>query len=206
MTSVIEVGDKSNVPQPSSVLEGKYIILRQVNPDEDYEELFENSHGEHAWIWQYMFSSPSESKEAFHKQLQNAVTNNVTFTVIDKQSNQKIGMCSYLNVVPDMRRLELGSIWYTPRFHKTYANTETCYLLLKHAFDDLKYRRVEWKCDNRNDPSKVAAQKLGFTFEGLFRQHMIIKGLNRDTAYFSIIDSEWNDHIKQNLLNKITRE
>jgi RimJ/RimL family protein N-acetyltransferase len=86
---------------------------------------------------------------------------------------------------------ELGNIWYSPTAQRTKANTESCYLLLRHCFEQLGYRRMEWKCDSRNEPSRAAAQRLGFTFEGIFRQHMIIKDENRDTAWFAMLDHEW---------------
>jgi len=128
----------------------------------------------------------------------------VCYTVVDIQSNQKIGIVTFMRAAPSHRCIEIGGIWYTPKFHRTYANTESAYLLLSHAFDVLKYRRVEWKCNNLNEASKTAALKLGFTYEGLFRQHMIIKGLNRDTAWFSVIDSEWPE-VKKKLEEKLLR-
>jgi RimJ/RimL family protein N-acetyltransferase len=87
--------------------------------------------------------------------------------------------------------LEIGHIWYGPEWQGPVANTEACYLLLREAFDGLGYRRMEWKCDGLNGRSRAAALRLGFRYEGLFRQHYIVKGLNRDTAWFSILDSEW---------------
>jgi RimJ/RimL family protein N-acetyltransferase len=90
-----------------------------------------------------------------------------------------------------MRHLELGNIWYSPRAQRTRANTESVYLMLREAFDMLGNRRVEWKCDALNARSRAAAERLGFTFEGIFRQHMIIKGRNRDTAWYSMLDREW---------------
>jgi len=106
-----------------------------------------------------------------------------------------------MNIVPSNRTIEIGGIWYIPEFHGKYANREASYLTIKHAFEIMKYRRVEWKCNNDNLKSRQAAQKLGFTFEGVFRQHMIIKKKNRDTAWFSIIDSEWKS-VKENLDEK----
>ena len=89
------------------------------------------------------------------------------------------------------RRIEIGHIWYVPAAQRTRANTEVAYLLLRRAFEELGYRRVEWKCDASNARSRTAAERLGFTFEGIFRQHMIVKGRNRDTAWFSMLDAEW---------------
>jgi RimJ/RimL family protein N-acetyltransferase len=90
-----------------------------------------------------------------------------------------------------MRRLELGHIWYVPDAQRGRANTETAYLLLRQAFDVWGYRRAEWKCDALNERSRAAALRLGFTFEGVFRQHMIVKGRNRDTAWFAMLDADW---------------
>ena len=100
-------------------------------------------------------------------------------------------MVSFLNIASDMLRLELGHIWYSPDVQRSNVNTEAAYLMLCEAFDRLKYRRVEWKCDSLNERSRSAAIRLGFRFEGIFRQHMIVKGRNRDTAWYSILDSEW---------------
>ena len=86
---------------------------------------------------------------------------------------------------------ELGFVWYVAAAQRTKANTEACYLLLRHCFEALGYRRMEWKCDVANEASRRAARRLGFTFEGIFRQHMIVKGENRDTAWFSLLDHEW---------------
>jgi len=117
---------------------------------------------------------------------------------ISKELNQRVGMMSILNVIEPMRTLELGNIWYSSIVHHTKVNTEVVYLLLREIFDGLNYRRVEWKCDALNSRSRAAALRLGFSFEGIFRQHYIIKNRNRDTAWFSIIDKDWPD-IKTNI-------
>ena len=108
-------------------------------------------------------------------------------------------MVSFLNIVSDMRRLELGHLWYSPDSQRSNVNTEAIYLMLCEAFDRLKYRRVEWKCDSLNEKSRSAALRLGFKFEGTFRQHIIVKiRRNRDTAWYSMLDSEWTA-IKKNM-------
>jgi RimJ/RimL family protein N-acetyltransferase len=96
-----------------------------------------------------------------------------------------------MNVVPEHRRLEIGHIWYAPSAQRTEANTEAAYLMLREAFDQFGYRRVEWKCDALNGRSRAAALRLGFTFEGVFRKHMIVGGRSRDSAWFSLLDMEW---------------
>ena len=107
-------------------------------------------------------------------------------------------MASFLNIASDMQRLELGHIWYSPESQRSNVNTEAVYLMLCEAFDRLKYRRVEWKCDSLNGRSRRAAIRLGFRFEGIFRLHMIIKGRNRDTAWYALLDSNW-PAVKKNL-------
>lgn len=120
------------------------------------------------------------------------------FTVNDLTSGRPVGLVSYMNIVPAHRRLELGNIWYTPAAQRTKINTESIYLMLGRSFDELGYRRVEWKCDALNARSRAAALRLGFQFEGIFRRHMIIRGRNRDTAWFAMTDGDW-PRIKANL-------
>jgi RimJ/RimL family protein N-acetyltransferase len=125
-------------------------------------------------------------------------TDPLFLTVSSKDLNQRVGVVSFLNIVPRMRCLEVGNIWYSPIVHHTKVNTETIYLMLAEAFDVLKYRRVEWKCDALNARSRAAALRLGFSYEGLFRQHYIIKGRNRDTAWFAMLDRDWPS-VKSNM-------
>jgi RimJ/RimL family protein N-acetyltransferase len=94
-------------------------------------------------------------------------------------------------MAPEHGVIEIGHIWFAPRLQRTRAATEAIYLMARHSFDDLGYRRLEWKCDALNEPSRRAADRFGFTFEGVFRQHMVVKGRNRDSAWFSILDGEW---------------
>jgi RimJ/RimL family protein N-acetyltransferase len=100
-------------------------------------------------------------------------------------------MAAMMNADPANRRLELGHIWYVPSAHRIGVNTEAAFLMLETAFTTFKCRRVEWKCDSLNTPSRRAALRLGFAFEGVFRQHMIIKGRNRDTAWYAMTDEDW---------------
>ena len=101
------------------------------------------------------------------------------------------GVVSYLRIEPEHGCIEIGHIWFGAALQRTPAATETIYLLARHAFDDLGHRRLEWKCDAANARSRRAAERFGFTFEGVFRQHMIVKGRNRDTAWFALLDGEW---------------
>ena len=113
------------------------------------------------------------------------------FTILDAASAVPKGYCSLMRIEPAHRVIEVGNILYLPALQRTVGATEAMYLLARYVFEDLEYRRYEWKCDALNLPSRKAALRLGFTFEGIFRQHMIVKGNNRDTAWYSMLDTEW---------------
>jgi RimJ/RimL family protein N-acetyltransferase len=113
------------------------------------------------------------------------------FAVIDRNSGKVGGRQTFMRIDQKNGVIEIGNIYWGPSISRTPATTEALYLFARHAFDDLGYRRFEWKCNNTNAASKRAAERFGFAFEGLFRQHMIVKGKNRDTAWFSMLDGEW---------------
>jgi RimJ/RimL family protein N-acetyltransferase len=113
------------------------------------------------------------------------------WAIVDNTTDLPVGQASYLRIEPAHRSIEVGNIIFSPALQRSPGATEAMYLMAQYAFDDLGYRRYEWKCNALNQPSRRAALRLGFTFEGAFRQHMIIKGRNRDTAWFSMLDSEW---------------
>jgi RimJ/RimL family protein N-acetyltransferase len=113
------------------------------------------------------------------------------FAVIDLGSGRCEGRQALMRITPGQACIELGGIYWGPAISRTRVATEACFLHLQYAFETLGYRRFEWKCNNLNEASKRAALRFGFSFEGVFRQHMMIKGKNRDTAWFSIIDQEW---------------
>ena len=175
--------------------EGRYVNLRPVDPQKDIVDLYRNSHGNEAKsrIWTYMAFGPFSDETTMQNWLNecNASNDPLFLTVTSKELNQCVGVVSFLNILFAMRCLELGNTWYSPIVHHTKINTETIYLMLSEAFDGLKYRRVEWKCDALNARSRAAALRLGFSFEGIFRQHYIIKGRNRDTAWFAMLDRDW---------------
>ena len=182
--------------------EGEYIALSPLDPEKDAPGLFACSHGTELveQLWTYMAYGPFEDVSDMQAWLEEIERSEdpLFLSVRDKQSGRPIGMVSFLNIAPDARRLELGNIWYGPEAQNTCANTEAAYLMLCEAFDDMAYRRVEWKCDALNKRSRSAALRLGFTYEGLFRQHMIVKDRNRDTTWFSMLDTEWS-RIKENI-------
>jgi RimJ/RimL family protein N-acetyltransferase len=177
------------------MFEGEHVTLARVAPDADAAALYAVSHGapEVERLWAYMPYGPFAGEAAMHAWLASIEGSRdpVFYTVTSHAHGRKVGMISILNIVPEMGRAELGHIWYGPLAQKSAVNTEATFLLARHLFDDLGYRRVEWKCDDRNAESKRAALRMGFQPEGVFRKHMIVKGENRDTAWFAIIDDDW---------------
>ena len=115
----------------------------------------------------------------------------VSGRVVDRATDRASGVASYLRIDPGQGTIEVGYITFSPALQRTTAATEAMALMMRHALEDLGYRRYEWKCDALNAPSRAAAQRLGFTFEGIHRQARVVKGRNRDTAWFSVLDSEW---------------
>ena len=183
-------------PQPTPQrYYGQFITLTPLDVAADVAELFAISHVDEATrkLWRYMPRGPFadvEEQAAFLREWQ-ATPNVVAFAARDAATQHCLGSISIMSIRAEHGVAELGNIWYAPAAQRTKANTEACYLLLRHCFEDLGYRRMEWKCDARNEPSRNAALRLGFLFEGIFRQHMIIKGENRDTAWFAMLDHEW---------------
>jgi RimJ/RimL family protein N-acetyltransferase len=175
--------------------EGSYVRLVPVDPGNDVDELFLGSHGDAATeaLWAYMPYGPFADPAAMRSWLEDCARSKdpLFFTVHDLGSGRRVGMVSYLNFVSAMRTIELGHIWYQPHAQRSRVNTESVYLMLREAFDAQRSRRVEWKCNALNSPSRTAALRLGFSFEGIFRQHLIVKGRNRDSAWFSMLDHEW---------------
>ena len=198
-TEPLPVGDPvPDVETPHEVstarLEGRYVTLRRPRPDADAAPLYAAGHADARAkaLWTYMSYGPFPSEGAFRDWLDSvgAGADPWFFTVTDGQG-VPIGMASLMNIDLGMRRMEIGNVWYVPSAQATEANTEVATLLLREAFTRYRCRRVEWKCDSLNARSRHAALRLGFIFEGVFRNHMIIKGRNRDTAYYAMTDDEW---------------
>jgi len=190
----IEPIDRIDRPQRVA-LQGQFVALEPLMPERDLQQLFECSHGdeERDQLWTYLPYGPFPDTAAMGAWLREIapLADPLFFTALDRQVDRPVGMVSFLAIAPEMRSLELGHIWYAPEAQRTSINTEAIYLMLCESFDRLQYRRVEWKCDSLNERSRAAALRLGFQFEGLFRQHRIVKGRNRDTAWFSMLDLEW---------------
>ncbi|MFT7557254.1 MAG: RimJ/RimL family protein N-acetyltransferase, partial [Planctomycetota bacterium] len=143
--------------------------------------------------WTYLPYGPFADKSAFASWMTITCLGDdpCFFAIVDRASEKVVGMASYLRIVPAQGVVEVGHIHFSPLMQGKPISTEAMYLMMKYVFDDLEYRRYEWKCDSLNGPSCAAAQRLGFAFEGIFRQALMYKQRNRDTSWYSIIDSEW---------------
>ncbi|MCJ1321908.1 hypothetical protein MMC15_007253 [Xylographa vitiligo] len=144
-------------------------------------------------FWTYMFSGPFPTLSSFQDHIANLAnsTDPMHFTVISNTTSKPVGLLSLMRIEPSHRVCEVGNILYGPALQRTPGATEAMYLLGRWVFEELGYRRWEWKCDALNSPSRRAAQRFGFKPEGLFKQHMIVKGRSRDTAWFAVVDEEW---------------
>jgi RimJ/RimL family protein N-acetyltransferase len=186
--------DASPAPRPERVtLKGRFVTLAPLSLEHS-EALFENSRGrDRDQLWTYLFNGPFADLAEFSADVaaKAKAADPLYFAVLDAQDGRPLGYQSLMRIEPAHRVIEVGGIMYTPLLQRTPGATEAQYLFAKYVFDDLGYRRYEWKCNDRNAPSKRAALRLGFTFEGVFRQHMIVKSRSRDTAWFSLLDSEW---------------
>jgi RimJ/RimL family protein N-acetyltransferase len=175
--------------EPARTLHGERVLLRPVDPEADAEPLFEA--GREPAIWTYLpygpYASAHEQEAALADQ---AASEDPVFFVVEVNGRPR-GIVSYLRITPEHGVVEIGHIWFGMSLQRTPAATEAIYLLARHVFDDLGWRRLEWKCNALNAASRRAAERFGFIFEGIFRKHMVVKGQNRDTAWYSIVDDEW---------------
>ena len=192
---------KAKLPSKKKLI-GKYCFLEPINIRKHSKDLYKNySLDKKNVIWTYLPYGPFKSHGSFKKWLKSFCLNKDPFfyAIYSKKHNQYCGMASYLRITPEHGSIEVGHINYSPILQNTTEGTETMYLMMKNAFEVLGNRRYEWKCNNLNSASKYAAERLGFKFEGIFRQMFIFKGRNRDTAWYSIIDKEWPNYKKKYL-------
>lgn len=178
---------------PRKILEGRYCRLEPLDPvthGDDLVAAFKTTDPE---SWTYLFHGPFTDDAGIRGWLANSASapGFIYYTIIDLATARAAGIASYMRMDPANGAIEVGSIHYSDALKQTRASTEAMFLMMRHVFDDLGYRRYEWKCNDRNAPSRRAALRLGFTFEGVFRQHMIVKSRSRDTAWFSMLDREW---------------
>ena len=177
-------------PQPV-VLEGRYGRVERLRPDHD-ADLWNVVKG-HDPVWTYMAAyGPFANLAAFSEWLASRVKleDPYYYAIIDR-AGHAVGVSTLMEIRPAMRVIEVGHIVYSPALQRTPLGTEAQYLLARYAFETLGYRRYEWKCDQLNAPSRAAALRLGFTFEGTFRQHMVYRGRARDSDWFSVLHGEW---------------
>jgi RimJ/RimL family protein N-acetyltransferase len=175
-------------------LDGRYCRLEPIEASKHGQQLFEaSSVGDAAERFRWLFEYPPRNAQEFQPWLDKAEASEdpLVFAVIDKASGKAAGRQSLMRTDTLNGVIEIGGIYWGPLISRRPAATEALYLCADYVFDELGYRRFEWKCHDRNEPSKRAATRFGFKFEGVFRQHVVFKGGNRDTAWFSIIDGEW---------------
>jgi RimJ/RimL family protein N-acetyltransferase len=175
-------------------LRGSHVTLRPLVAA-DAQSLYAVSHRPDGdlRIWTYLPDGPYESEDHMRETLAwaESAQDAVYFAIVPTAEERSLGMASYMRITPEFGVLEIGHIWFGAGLRRTTAASEAIYLLLEHAFDDLGYRRVEWKCNALNAASRRAAERFGFTFEGVFRKAQVVKGRNRDTAWYAITDEEW---------------
>jgi RimJ/RimL family protein N-acetyltransferase len=172
-------------------LQGRYGSIERLSAARHSAALWMAMRG-HDAIWAYLPPRPFTDQVEFDAYIAECEQNKerIFYAVVDT-AGHAVGFLSLMEIRPAMRVVEVGNIVYSPTLQRTPFATEAQYLIARYAFETLGYRRYEWKCNALNAPSKRAAERFGFTYEGLFRQHMIVKGHSRDTAWFAILDSEW---------------
>jgi RimJ/RimL family protein N-acetyltransferase len=188
-----EPADATPAQRPSAVrLQGRFGRVEKLSAQQHGSDLWQAMRG-HDHIWTYISGyGPFENEAAFAEWLRGReqLDDPFSFAILDN-AGTALGIATLMEIVPAMRRIEVGHIVYSPALQRTPLATEAQYLLARYVFETLGYRRYEWKCNALNAASRRAALRLGFTYEGVLRQHMIAKGRNRDTAYYSMLDSEW---------------
>ncbi|MGF1475109.1 MAG: GNAT family N-acetyltransferase [Geminicoccaceae bacterium] len=174
-------------------LEGRRVRLVPLDAAHHAPGLFHCSHGsKEDALWTYLSVGPFGSPEAMNRWLeQMSASQDPLFLTVIGSDDEPAGMVSFMRIDPPMGVIEIGNIWFAPLLQRTTAATEVIFLMIDYVFTELGYRRLEWKCNALNTPSRRAADRFGFTFEGVFRQHQVVKGRNRDTAWYALVDHEW---------------
>jgi RimJ/RimL family protein N-acetyltransferase len=179
---------------PQSPIDGRFCRVEPLDCERHAADLFAaNGADAEGRNWTYLPSGPFANFELYRASLTAALRREraLAHAIIERDGGRAVGVASYLAIDPENGTIEIGAINYSPRLQRRPAATEAMYLLMRRVFDELGYRRYEWKCDSLNAPSRAAAQRLGYCFEGLFRQAVVYKGRSRDTAWYSVIDGEW---------------
>ncbi len=184
-------------------LTGSVVMLEPIDRAKHADGLFAVAQGsaQADAIWDFMGYGPWTSRDQMADWLDGCAAGDdpLFYAIRLNGSGQLSGMCSYLNIVATHGTIEIGHIWFAPHLQRTRGATEALFLMLDHAMSDLGYRRMEWKCNALNERSRAAARRLGFRYEGIFFNHLVVKGHNRDTAWYSILDDEWPE-VRQRLI------
>jgi len=180
------------LPPAPVTLCGRYATLEPLDANRHAAALWQAVEG-HDELWAWLAEGPFATEARFRAAVEKkqTVPGFMFLAIVPAATGQAAGWACLMRADPPNGVVEVGNILYSPTLKRTREATEAMYLMARHVFDDLGYRRYEWKCNALNEPSRRAATRLGFTFEGIFRQHMVVKGRNRDTAWFSLLDSEW---------------
>ncbi|MHB2263908.1 GNAT family N-acetyltransferase [Aliihoeflea sp. PC F10.4] len=182
-------------PRPErSVIEGAHVRLEPLDPEAHADGLYQAASGEGAGArMEFLFEEPAGGREDFRIWLEKIASSAdpLFFAVVDKADGRVKGRLALMRIDAANGVIEVGNILWGPLMARTRLATEAIYVLARHVFDDLGYRRFEWKCNDRNVPSRRAARRLGFDYEGVFRQHMVVKGKNRDTTWYAMLDRDW---------------
>lgn len=176
------------------VIEGTLVRLEPLNVDNHAQDLFEAGHvPDRAEKYRYLPDQPPETPDSIRDWAARvaSISDPMFFAVVDRTTGKAIGRQALMRIDATHGVAEVGHIYWGPNMARSAKATEALFLTMRHVFEDLGYRRFEWKCDAANQPSRNAAKRFGFAFEGIFRQHLIVKGKNRDTAWFSVVDGEW---------------
>lgn len=175
-------------------LGGRFVSLEPLDVDRHADALYQSSHGEPSDpnLWLYMSYGPWRNPDDFRQWVRtNSESADPLFYAVVPTGKGASGQTTYLRIDERNGVIEIGHIWFSPRMQRSRAATEAIFLLAKHAFDDLGYRRFEWKCHAQNERSRSAAERFGFTYEGTFRKAIVQRDRNRDTAWYAIIDDDW---------------
>ena len=169
---------------------GRRVSLVPLDPERHEVALLDALQGDER-LWDFLPYGPFSREEWAAWIRASAASRDPRFFAVERADGAPLGFLSFLRIAPEHRVIEVGHIAFGPALQRTPAATEAIFLVAREAFDGLGYRRLEWKCDARNARSRAAAERFGFSYEGTFRQHMIVKGRNRDTAWFALLDAEW---------------
>jgi len=175
-------------------IEGQYVIIERLSKDKHGADLYESVwSGSPADMWTYLFQNPAQSQVEWSQKLDQMLVaqDRFHYAIVDRESGRVLGTFALMRIDRNNRVIEVGAVTYSPKLKRTRLATEAQYLLARYVFEGLEYRRYEWKCDALNQPSRRAAERLGFIYEGRFRQAVVYKGRNRDTDWLSMIDRDW---------------